>query len=103
MTAGGGHLEGSLRRFLPLYIGKIGKRAGGGMNSRDRSGKHLRATKMVGHGDQAARRKYVDVGPGPCCLRSARMRADQALVESIRANGGWQCACDRSDRSTSQP
>ena len=55
VATGSGHFERPLGGLLPLDVGKVrqvgGRRLQGGL----RAGEHLRAAKMVGHGDQAAR------------------------------------------------
>ena len=78
--------EHPLGAFLPLDVGEIGQVAGAVVHAGFRPRQNLRAAEMIGHGDQAARRQNVDIGPGPRRLRAAGMGADQPAPFGIGAD-----------------
>ena len=99
MPAGGGNLQRPLGAFLPLDVGEIGQVAGAVVHAGFRPRQNLRAAEMIGHGDQAARRQNVDIGPGPRRLRAAGMGADQPAPFGIGADRRRQRAGHRRDRA----
>ena len=99
VAASGRDFQRAFGGFLTLDFGKIGQNRRCRLQCRLRAGKHLRAAKMVGHGDQAARRQNIDGFARPSCFRTAGMRADQPFAHRIGANGGRQTTGDGSNRA----
>ncbi len=99
MVASGGDFKRPLGGLLPLYVGKVEFRFTGNPHGWFRPGQNLRAAKVVGKGDEAARRQYVDVGTRPCCLRTAGMRADKPFLLPVSADCSGQDTSHRCYRT----